>query len=202
MEKNPLSDGRMIPMDDSGLQAMLSAGPDGRESTVSGEIPPMPEPPHPEPQAEAVNPSVSENSKSETPVPDEGPDEDMMQQMALPTEAEKARLKSQYGMLRVVPIPYTRSDGKIQTYILRQLTRSQWRTQEEIARKVAESKPGVSADEIFQEKIVAQACVWPDLQEHQIAASPPGLVPTLFGVVQQMGLFFNPEAIMAVTFTL
>lgn len=209
MDKNPLSDGRKIPMDDEGLQAMLSAGPDPIESDVVPEIPSMPqqsslpgmEPevvsaPQPQPAPVAAEPP------QKPPVVDEGPDEDMKSQMVLPSDREKEVLKAKYGTLRVVPIPYTRSDGKVQTYILRQLTRSQWRTMEDAARKIAEAKPGIPPDEIFQEKIVARATVWPDLQEHQIAASPPGLVPTLFGIVQQMGLFFNPEAIMSVTFTL
>lgn len=206
MDKNPLGDGRMIPMDDAGLQAMLSSGPGSHESDVAGEIPPMPQPEptvapevKPEAAAPALEPSASD-PPPKAPLVDEGPNEDMKSQMILPSEEEKAILKAKYGMLRVVPIPYARSDGKVQTYILRQLTRSQWRTMEDASRKIAESKPAMSAEEIFQEKIVAQATVWPNLQEHQIAASPPGLVPTLFGIVQQMGLFFNPEAIMSVTF--
>jgi len=133
----------------------------------------------------------------------EGPDDNMRKDMILPTDAEKAILKQQYpGPLRVVPIPYSREDGKIVCYILRQLTRAQWRAMEDAARMIAESKPDVSANEIFMEKIVCLASVWPDLQEHQIRVAPAGLVPTLFGIVQQMGLFFDPEVIMQVTFAL
>jgi hypothetical protein len=193
MDKNPIGEGRQIPMDDKGLMDMLSAGPGGIESSVQGEIPLQP---------------ISKTSPQEAPpaekapVSDEGPDDEMRDKMILPDEKTKALLKAKYGVLRVVPIPYTRGDGKIQCYILRQLTRSQWRTMEDGARKIAENKPNVSPDEIFQEKVIATACVWPNLPEHEIASSPPGLVPTLFGIVQQMGLFFNPEAIMSVTFTL
>lgn len=211
MDKNPLGDGRTIPIGDEGLDlaTMLQSGPSVPQSSVSGEIPPMPEqqplpgmeqmvaPPEPAPAPEAPTAKAAP-----APAPDEGPDEDMMSQMVLPNEKEKAALKAAHGVLRVVPIPYTRADGKIQTYVLKQLTRSQWRTMEENARRIADAKPGVAAEEIFQEKIVAAACVWPSLPEHRIATMPPGLVPTLFGVIQQMGLFFNPEAIMSVTFTL
>jgi hypothetical protein len=197
MEKNSLGDGRMIPMDNQGLQDMLSAGPSASVSDVSPVIPDIPQVQEPAPVV--VEPQAKASEAIEA---GDGPDEDMKKEMILPSDDEKARLKAAYGMLRVVPIPYSREDGKIQTYILRQLTRSQWRTNEDVSRKLAENKPGVPPDEIFQEKIVAQAVVWPNLPEHQIAAAPAGLVPTLFGIVQQMGLFFNPEAIMAVSFTL
>jgi len=202
MDKNPLGEGREIPMDDQGLIDMLSAGPSGIESSVHGEIPPQVEGTFPLPNVSSEENLSQVETKQKQPVLDEGPDEAMKEQMVLPDEKIKAALKAKYGLLRVVPIPYTRDDGKIQCYILRQLTRSQWRTMESSARKIAESKPNLLPDEIFQEKIIATACVWPSLPEHQIATSPAGLVPTLFGVVQQMGLFFNPEAIMAVTFPL
>ncbi len=196
MDKNPLSDNRQIPMDNAGLQAMLAGGPSTISSTVSGEVPPLPD--------TNVQPSVEEQASPSDPSPvvDEGPADDMKNQMILPSEQEKVALRARFGTLRVVPIPYTRGDGKIQTYILRSLTRSQWRTMEDGAKKIAEAKPNMTAEDIFQEKIVSTACVWPDLPEHKIATLPPGLVPTLFGIVQQMGLFFNPEAIMSVTYIL
>jgi len=196
MEKNPLSNDREFPIDAVGLQDILAGGPSAPQHEVQGEIPPQPEVVVIEPVIKESKQAADETDQSD------GPDEAMKEQMILPSEAVKAQLKEKYGVLRVVPIPYTREDGKIQTYILRTLTRSQWRAMEVGARKIAESKPDVPAEEIFQEKIIVQACVWPNLPEHEIAASPPGLVPTLFGIVQQMGLFFNPEAIMSVTFTL
>jgi hypothetical protein len=202
MDKNPLGDGRQIPLDDEGLRDMLASGPPPPESSVSGEVPPMPIAPPPAPSSPPSKEASSSAGDIPLPTAGEGPDEEMKERMILPSEAEKSVLKAKFGSLRVVPLPYTRGDDKVQTYVLRQLTRSQWRTMEAAARKVAESKPGISAEEIFQEKIVAQAVVWPNLPEHEIAASPPGLVPTLFGIIQQMGLFFNPDIIMSLSFTL
>lgn len=194
MNKNPLSDGREIPLDNGALQSMLANGPSAPTSTVSGEIPPMP-------QVELPVTSAEE-SETSSPIVNEGPNEDMRKNMILPSDKEKANLKARYGMLRVVPMPYTREDNKVQTYVLRKLTRSQWRAMEEASGKIAESKPGIPPMEIFQEKIVSMACVWPALPEHEISASPPGLVPTLFAIIQQMGLFFDPEAIMNLSFVL
>ncbi len=191
MEKNVISDNRQVMIDEVNLDAILQGGPSALQSEVASQIPPPPQAPV-QPAPVAV----------EAPVPDEGPDEKVKSQMVLPSEQEKAALKAKYGMLRVVPIPYMLEDQKIQTYVLRRLTRSQWRATEETSAKIAEAKPGVAAEEIFQERIVATAVVWPNLPEHEIALSPPGLVPTLFGIIQQMGCFFNPEAIMGLTFTL
>jgi hypothetical protein len=153
---------------------------------------------------EARPPEKSEETveKPSIPAVDEGPDEELKAKMILPTEEEKSHLKARHGFLRVVPMPYVREDQKVQTYILRQLNRSQWRAMEEASRKIAEAKPGLSLDSIFQEKIVTLALVWPNIQEYELAVHPAGLVPTLFGVVQQMGLFFDPEALMRLTFVL
>jgi hypothetical protein len=195
MSENGISDNRHLIIDDVNLDNILANGPSAPKPGVVPKIPSMPQ---------QVREQVEEKKAEspEVPVPDEGPDDEMKEQMVLPDEKTKADLKARYGLLRVVPIPYMRQDGKIQTYILRQLTRSQWRATEDMATKIAESKPGIPAEEIFQEKIIATAVVWPHFDETEIKLTPPGLVPTLFGIVQQMGLFFNPEAIMAVTFTL
>jgi len=200
MSGNQIADGREIPMemamDTEGLQAALAAGPPAPESEVKPEIPPLPEAPQ-----EASGPVAADVKR--TSVAGEGPDEDTMKLMILPSEKEKRILKEKFGSdLRVVPLPYSRTDGKADTYVLRRLTRAQWRAMEDAANKVAEVKPGVQADEIFQEKIVALAVVWPGVEEYKMQALPAGLVPTLFGIVQQMGLFFNPEVLMAGTFAL
>jgi len=187
MDKNPFDSGRELPYDDESLKAMLEAGPSAPISSVKKEIPPMPS-------------NVS--SSPETKTDGEGPDEVARESMILPSESEKITLRKKFGELRVVPFPYSRSDNKIDCYVLRKLTRSQWRALEDSARKVSESRPNVSADEIFQEKVVASAVVWPALPETEIALTPPGLVPTLFAIIQQMGLFFNPEVIMQLTFSL
>lgn len=197
-----ISEGREIPETTEDLQDFLAKGPSVPTSSVQPEIPPMPtidtlsavaEVPLEDPKSEVLDP----------PVPDEGPDEEAKKLMMLPNEAQKALLKKKYGdNLKVVPLPYARGDGKIQTYILRQLNRAQWRAMEADARKIAESKPGIPAEEIFQEKIISLAVVWPRIDESTMQIQPAGLIQTLFGITQQMGLFFNPEAIMSVTFTL
>lgn len=202
MENKAGSDRELL-IDNVDLDSILANGPSVPQSNVAGEIPPMP-------VAEVRPVQAEEKPLAEPPkeqefvpiIPNEGPDKDMKNQMILPSDAEKAGLKARYGNLRVVPMPYTRGDNKIQTYVLRVLTRSQWRTMEDGARKIAENKPGVPAEEIFMEKIVSMACVWPALEEHMLATQPPGLVPTLFGIVQQMGLFFDPQVIMSATFAL
>jgi hypothetical protein len=126
----------------------------------------------------------------------------MKENYVLPSESEKAQLKAKYGELLVVPVPYARPDDKVKVYIIRQLNRTQWRAMEEKARNISKDKPNVNPDELFHESIVSLAVVWPPLPEHEIAKSAAGLVPTLFGVVQQKSLFFNPEVLMNLTFTL
>ena len=203
MSDNSIDEERMPIIDSVHLGDILQGGPSVPIHEVSGEIPPMPS------ASDSVSsvpdkpsaPLAEEPQVVSPPLPNEGPDDEMKAQMVLPSEKEKERLRQQYGILRVVPMPYTRSDGKVQTYILRQLTRSNWRALEEQTRNVAEHKT-VPPQEIFQEKIVASAVVWPPLPEHEIARSPAGLVPTLFGIIQQMGLFFDPEAIMSLTYVL
>jgi hypothetical protein len=194
MDKNVLGQGREIPLDDEGLQDMLAGGP---SVPVSGAKPDLPPPPEPKRSSS----KEVEASESSLPIEGEGPDEELKKSMILPSESEQAALQSKYGELKVVPIPYTRSDGKIQTYILKRLTRSQWRTAEEKSLSLANAK-GISPDEIFKEKVVCQAVVWPHLEEHDVSLTPPGLVPTLYGVIEQMGCFFNPDAIMSVSFNL
>jgi len=190
MDKNPFDGSRELPYDDESLKAMLESGPSAPISSIKKEIPPMPT---------SSVPSKESSAKEEG---QDGPDEEARQSMILPSESEKVALRRKFGELRVVPFPYSRADNKIDCYVLRKLTRSQWRALEDASRKVAENRPNVSADEIFQEKVVSAAMVWPAMPETEIALTPPGLVPTLFAIIQQMGLFFNPEVIMSLTFSL
>lgn len=186
-----------VPMDTAGLQEMLNSGPSISEEPLEG-----PSPFESQPQEQ----KVSEVSQAEsTPVlPGDGPDEAAKSQMILPTEKEKALLKKKYpGVdLKVVPVPYSGTDGKMQCYVVRSLSFAQWRSCETTAAKVSESKPGIPAEEILAEKVVASALVWPNIPEQELMVQKAGLVPTLYGVIQQLCLFFNPDAIARLTFTL
>jgi hypothetical protein len=42
MKKNVIGDGRKIPLDDAGVQAMLERGPEGPKSSIRPEIPSIP----------------------------------------------------------------------------------------------------------------------------------------------------------------
>ncbi len=195
MEKNIMGAGREIPMDNTSLQEALARGPQAPTSTIKPEVPPMPSTVDPE--------IVKAEAKTETGPSEEEIDAQRREEMILPTKAEIEMLRAKYGSCRVVPMPFTEVEGKVQTFVLRGLTRVHWRQLIADAAKIADSKPDITADEIFQDKVVSQAVVWPPtFQEHTIGQGAPGLVPTLFGVVQQMGLFFNPESIMAYTFTI
>jgi hypothetical protein len=191
-------DSREVPFDripggDEDLRAMLNAGPDVI-SSVKPEPPPMP-------QSEVAEPTKSEVLA--TPPSQPGmPDPAVLAELGLPSEKERAALKSRHGELRVVPIPWAGVDGKPQAYILRKLTRGNWTAMRTNAVKLAESKPGRDPDEIFAEKIVEMAVVWPRLGPTWADESSPGLIPTLFGIIQQMGLFFDPAAMMGMTFLL
>jgi hypothetical protein len=148
-------------------------------------------------------PQVQQEAPAPSPLRENAPDEDMKKELALPDERTRAALKQQYGaMLRVVPIPFARADGLTQTYVLRQLTRAQWRAMEDKTRNSVAGGSGEDPDGLFQENIVLLATVWPKFEEITVKAQPAGLIQTLFGVVQQMGLFFNPEALMQYTFPL
>jgi hypothetical protein len=195
MENNTFNSERAIPIDNAGLQEMLKSGPSVPKSEVQRSIPPMPE-------ANPINSNPASESPSDDSKEDPKQEKPDLENYLLPSEEMKQRLKSQYGELLVVPVPSKRDDGKVVVYILKSLTRSQWRAAEEQARKIAEAKPNVSPDEIFQEKIVSMAAVWPEIPEHKVSATKAGLIPTLFGIIQQQSLFFNPEALMTLTFTL
>jgi len=149
--------------------------------------------------------SVSEpmSSGTEESLQSEGPTEAMKKDMILPSEKEKAQLKKTFGHvpMRVVPIPYSRGDGKTQTYVLRQLNRAQWSAARSKAQQIAPNKPDTPIDEIFAEYIVREAVIWPGLPPH-LHTTAAGLVETLFGIVQQMGLFYDPAQLMAFTFPL
>lgn len=177
-----------IPAGDDDLRAMLTAGPDVVTSEARPPIPPMPE--------------VKVESSKPVQASSDSPDPSVLAELGLPGEREKALLKQKFGELRVVPIPFAGPEGRPQAYILRKLTRGNWRAMRDAAAKIVENKPGRDPDEVFQEKIVEMAVVWPALGPHWSEESPPGLIPTLFGVVQSMGLFFDPAAVMQMTFLL
>jgi hypothetical protein len=182
---------RDIPMDDEALKDMLSRRP-GSSVEIEREAPPeMP-----------VIPSQGKAKAVTLPQENEGPDKEMKSTMRLPPEDVRKRLKAKYGELKVVPIPYLSGDDGVQCFVMKTLMRSEWRAAEEFAAKTAESKPGVSPQEILEEKVVARAIVWPEFPESEFPAQPAGLITTLFGIAQQMACFFNPEAIMQLTFSL
>ncbi len=195
---------RQVPgIDAVNIEEIMAQGPSVPKSEVVPSIPAMPAQVQAQVQAPSPPPEQEVAMSPQSPKEGEGPKDDFKKDFLLPTEQEKARLRQQFGELRVVPIPYNRADGKVQCYVLRQLTRQHWRSMEDSSRELAEKKGGnADALEIFQEKIVAHAVVWPDFEEHHIKLSPAGLAPTLFGVVQQMGLFFDPDKIMSITFPL
>jgi len=197
-EPTNVIDDREFPVDiagtTDGLKAMLAVGPGGPEDNVKPEIPEMPKFGTPLVEDEGV---VSEKTSSEG-------EEKREEAYSLPDEATKQKLKAQYGdALRVVPMPYDRMENnKIKTYILRQLTRIQWQRLEQEVEKIAAVKPKENHEEIFMEKVVCAACVWPQLEEPFIKTYPAGLIQTLFGIVRQQGLFFDPEILMSATFAL
>lgn len=207
---------RDVPMDDDALADMLSRRP-GEAAEIEREIPVPPPRPKierapqlqqrpirpPQPKApEPPPPPEPEETEARAPVEGEGPNDEMKLQMLLPDERTRDKLRQMYGELKVVPIPYMKVDGKYKCYILKTLMRSEWRAAEEAANKVKESKPNVSLQDILEEKIVSRAVVWPNLPEHEMFQLPAGLVSTLFGITQQMACFFNPEAVMQLTFSL
>jgi len=185
-------DSRELPFEETlteeGLQAVLNRGP----SAPTSEAKPSPPPPPSEVPSREEKPAEG------------GLEAGLRESTVLPSEAEKAMLKQRYGEgLYVVPVPFLRDDGKAQGYVVRPLTRGQWRALEDQARKTAEAKGDVDPDYIFQEKVVAQAVVWPKgVEEHTMMAQPAGLIPTLFDIVRQKSLFLNPDVLMSYTFPL
>jgi hypothetical protein len=148
---------------------------------------------------------IIEAEEPPPPPPEDLLGDEMKAQMILPSEREKALLKQRYGgFLRVVPLPYMREDGKIQTYVLRPLTRGNWKKHLEMAQKIVEGKPGLelSIEDVFQEKVVAFCVVWPAIDDSSLSEERAGLIPTLFGVVQQISLFLSPEVVANLSFNL
>lgn len=184
-----------LPLDTEELKAMLST-PIKPQSSIKTEVPAQSSLDLDDKVEKLVqtNSEASEEQKLE---------EARKKFMILPTDKEKRQLQAEYPgvFLRVVPMPYTRPDGKMQTYILRQLTRAQWTACKNKALTVMKSKPDMNPDDIFAEYLIREAVVWPSLPVH-IQATPAGLVETLFGVIQNMGLFFDPAELMAQTFPL
>lgn len=143
------------------------------------------------------------------PVPEPGePEADLArvvrERTALPDEATKVALKKQYGKsLTVVPFLSEDDNKKMQAVIVKPLTRSEWRAAEEAAQKLAESKPGRAPLDIFQERIVTRAVVWPkNMFEPTADQVRAGLVPTIYGVVERISWFYDVDTLMSLTFTL
>lgn len=200
------------PLSSEALQAMLRAGPPG---TVRGSRPEMPEMPEPDdntdlPFTEEFTDSSTEEPSpefemgvTENEIPKEMSEKEIRESCILPPKEKQDQLKQKYGELRVVPIPFSAGEKKqLKAFIIRPLSGMAWRKFEEIAAKSAEQKPGVSFDEIFQMKVVSNAIVWPATSEQQLSMQRAGLVSTLFGVVQIISWFFNPESLMRATFVL
>jgi hypothetical protein len=216
MEKGKIGAGGQLPMgpdspmDTDALQQMLARGPGGVESEVRPSIPDMPkmqkvEPrPAPIPEAEPQKEVGFEPGKTgdEASLKKEKQLRDLC---ILPPKGEQEKLKAKFGELRVVPIPFSRPDDQVKAYVLRPLTRAQWRRAEETALKVAEAKGGLSAghiQELVAERIVAQSVVWPQLPGGPLEGLKAGLIPTLHGIVQKISWFFDPDALMDATFVL
>lgn len=184
-----------VPLDSEGLQAMLASGPpEPPTSSVRPDLPPPPQSSEPTP--------VAEHGVTHDALPETG-EENLRDSCNLPDEKTQAALKARYGELRVVPIPFSEGDdGKFRAYILRPLTRMQWRKFEEGAMQIVEKKGGATYEDILADKVVAAAVVWPGIPEHEQPLSRAGLIPTLFGCAQSISWFFNPEALMRATFPL
>ena len=218
MEKGRIGAGEQIPMgpdspmDTDALQQMLSRGPAGVESEVRPEAPEPPqlqrvEPiPAPIPQAEPAPQGDTGFEPGKTGDEASLKKEKQLRDLCiLPPEGMQQKLKEKFGELRVVPIPFSGPDDKVKAYVLRPLTRAQWRKAEENGLKVAEAKGGLPPahiQELIAERIVVQSVVWPNLPEHELGFQKAGLVPTLHGIVQKISWFFDPDALMEATFTL
>jgi hypothetical protein len=183
-------------IDEVDLDKIMASGPSIPNKGVQKEVPNMPLPS----QALLEDNPIQEEKEGLTGEEIQKKREEFL---LLPSEKEQANLKQRWKELRVVPIPYSdKEEGKMKVYILRQLTRANWRAMMDNAVKLAANRKDGNADELFKEKIVCMATVWPNLDESYISQTPPGLVDTLFGVIQQMGFFFNPDTIMELSYIL
>lgn len=183
------------PMDVGALQAMLASGNPARIEQAEPELPPMPEP-------EDMTPAFEQGVTAEE-IPTGKTEVETRDMCLLPPKAQQEQLKAKFGELRVIPIPFSMAgEKKLKAFIVRPLSGMAWRKYEETAVKVAEKTPGVPWQEIFQRKVVEAAVVWPQANEQQLLMQRAGLVPTLFGVVQIISWFFDPEALMKATFVL
>jgi len=202
--RDPVADG--LPLDNDALTEFLKAGPQVVRSKP--DLPPMvaavPDALRSGVKAEVRMPEPEEEMPL-PPVFEDGPSDELRAKMVLPTDKEKAFLKhhyGQFGQLKVVPIPfYSKDPDKIQCFVLAPLTRMQWRKSEEKAKTLAESKP-VPVDEIFMEDVVMKSIVWPKFDNTSLAEQPAGLIVSLFGIVQNLCLFFEPEKLLSVSFNL
>jgi len=141
-----------------------------------------------------------------TPVAEEQDEENQMlgmikSRLDLPSEEEREKLKQQFGELTVIPL--VSDSPKIRAVIVRPLNRSEWRAAETSALKTAESNPNVNAEELFRDKVVEMAIVWPsNVSRLQFDKERAGFVPSIHAVVSSLSWFFDPAALLNMTFSL
>lgn len=199
-------------MDDDQLAQLMSSGP-----TVGQNKRPLP--PQPKVQGKSnkrismpvfTPPPVEEEESEETDVPvvNEEPKEeedmlaDLKAKVILPSEEEKNLLKQRYRSgLTVVPMLSQREDGLIEGFIVRPLSRAQWRKAQEYTSEM-NGKTKKSAEDLFMEKIVTMSVVWPEIQPATLEVKPAGFVPTIYGVVEKISWFFDVNTLMNITFAL
>lgn len=185
--------------DDVQFQNFLKAGPSAAPSLIPNLTPPEAKEAEPVINEEALKRDLEEKVDEEK---EKTPEMELRGRTYLPSEKEIQQLKARWQGLKVVPVPYDRTDGLYQGYILRPLTRGEWDVMMKDSAKIAESKPHVDPDLILAEKIVQKSLCWPNLREDLYIAQKAGLVPSLFGVVQQISLFFDPSALAQMMFEL
>jgi hypothetical protein len=202
-----------MPLDDDALARMMGAGPSAQvASEIRPDVPPIPQPTEPavpyQPQAQMLPlPSETEEAQAEDGTEDDPPKPMITKEdLDLPDERTQAHLKKKWeriGDLTILPFFDQEQDDtkKIKAYIVRPIQRGQWKALIEDSRAAAANSKR-DADEIFMDKLVTAAVVWPQLNEQLLPTTRAGFVPTIAEVVRSLSWFYDPATLLNVSIKL
>ncbi len=187
---------------EAGLRKLMSAGPSVERIAQEVAQKPAKEP------VQAETPVVPEEDEEKNEEKSAVSLKDMLRsKLSLPSAEEIAKLKAQHRVrsLTVIPMIVDNEWNEVQYFIVKPLNRARWRAaMDVVAQRVKQGAVSENQDpeEVFASRLVTEAIVYPQIIEGQLDSLPAGLVPTIFGIVQKLSWFFEPEKLINLTITL